>query len=75
LYTFTVCHRGPGAFGAEVPYVIALGELVEQPRPCLVLGNLVGYAIEDIRVGMPLSIAYQEIPGEDITMWRWVARG
>ena len=29
LYTFTVCHRGPGAFNAEVPYVIALGELAE----------------------------------------------
>jgi hypothetical protein len=23
---------------------------------------------------MPLKIAYQEIPDEDITMWRWVAR-
>ena len=33
VYTFTLCHRGPGAFNAEVPYVIALGE---QPRHCLV---------------------------------------
>jgi uncharacterized protein len=74
VYTYTVCHRGPGAFNADVPYVIALGELVEQPRPCLVLGNLVGTAIEDIRVGMPIEVAYQDIPGEDITMWRWVAR-
>jgi uncharacterized OB-fold protein len=54
--------------------VIALGELAEQPRPCLVLGNLVGTAIEDIRVGMPIEIAYEDVPGEDITMWRWVAR-
>jgi hypothetical protein len=23
---------------------------------------------------MPIEIAYQDIPGEDITMWRWVAR-
>jgi uncharacterized OB-fold protein len=53
VYTFTVRHRGPGAFNAEVPYVIALGELAEQPRPCLVLGNLVGTAPEDVRVGMP----------------------
>ncbi len=73
LYTYTVCHRGPGAFGAEVPYVIALGELVEQPRPCLVLANLVGYPPEDVRVGMDLEIAYQDIPGEEITMWRWTA--
>jgi len=74
LYTFTVCHRGPGAFNADVPYVIALGELVEQPRPCLVIGNLVDTPIEDLRVGMPIKIAYQEIEGEDITMWRWMAR-
>jgi uncharacterized protein len=57
-----------------VPYVIALGELAEQPRPCLVLGNLVGTPIEDIRAGMPIEVAYQDIPDEDITMWRWVAR-
>ena len=74
MYTFTVCHRGPGAFNAEVPYVIALGELAEQPRPGLVLANLVGTAPEDVRIGMPIQIAYQEIPGEDITMWRWIAR-
>jgi hypothetical protein len=74
LYTFTVCHRGPGAFQSETPYVIALAELVEQPRPCLVLGSLVGSPPEEVRIGMPLTIAYQEIPGENITMWRWVAR-
>jgi uncharacterized OB-fold protein len=74
VYTYTVCHRGPGAFNADVPYVIALGELTEQPRPCLVLGNLVGTPIEDIRVGMPIEVAYQDIPDEDITMWRWVPR-
>ena len=74
LYTYTVCYRGPGAFDADVPYVIALGELAEQPRPCLVLGNLVGSDIESLRVGMPIKIAYEAIPSEDITMWRWVAR-
>jgi hypothetical protein len=75
LYTYTVCHRGPGAFNDDVPYVIALGELVEQPRPCLVLGNLMGIAAGDIRIGMPITIAYQDIPSEDITIWRWVVRG
>ena len=73
LYTFSVVHRGPGAFDAEVPYVVALGELVEQPRPCLVLGTLVGSDPADLRIGMPLAIAYQDVPGEDVTMWRWVA--
>jgi uncharacterized OB-fold protein len=74
VYTFTVVHRGPGAFDADVPYVIALGELIEQPRPCLVLGNLAGMPPEEVHIGMPIQIAYQGIPSENATMWRWVAR-
>jgi uncharacterized OB-fold protein len=74
LYTFTVVHRGPGAFDADVPYVIALGELIEQPRPCLVLGNIVGIEPGRLEVGMPLEIAYEDIADEDVTLWRWVAR-
>lgn len=74
VYTYSVIYRGPGAFDADVPYVVALGELTERPRPCLVLANLVGTDPEEIRVGMPIQIAYQDIPGEDITLWRWVAR-
>jgi hypothetical protein len=46
-------------------FFVALGELAEQPRPCLALANLVGTAPEDVRVGMPIQIAYQEIPGEE----------
>jgi uncharacterized OB-fold protein len=72
LYTFTVVHRGPGAFSLEVPYVIAMGELVEAPRPCIVLGNLVGTPPEELSIGMPIRIAFQDIPAEDATMWRWV---
>ena len=73
LFTFTVVHRGPGSFNDDVPYVIGLAELVEQPRPCLVLGNIVGIDIDQISIGMPLQVAYEDIPGEDVTMWRWVS--
>jgi uncharacterized OB-fold protein len=31
LYTFTVVYRGPGAFGEEAPYIIAVAELPEHP--------------------------------------------
>jgi uncharacterized OB-fold protein len=72
VFTYTVVHRGPGAFDADVPYVIALGKLSEQPRPCLVLGTLVGCDPAEVQVGLPIQIAYEDIPGEDITMWRWV---
>ena len=33
VYSYTVSHRGPGAFDADVPYAIVLGELAERPRP------------------------------------------
>jgi uncharacterized OB-fold protein len=74
VYTYSVIYRGPGAFDADVPYVVVLGELAERPRPCLVLANLVGTDPDQVRVGMPIQIAYQDIPGEDVTLWRWVAR-
>jgi uncharacterized OB-fold protein len=74
VYTYSVIYRGPGAFDADVPYVVVLGELTERPRPCLVLANLVGTDPDHVRVGMPIQIAYQDIPGEDVTLWRWVAR-
>src|SRR5882757_4534719 len=67
IYSFTVVHRGPGAFDFDVPYVVVLGELIEQPRPCLVLGNLVGTPSEELYIGMPIRLAFEEIPDEDIT--------
>jgi uncharacterized OB-fold protein len=72
VYSYTIVYRAPGAFTADVPYVIVLAELEEQPRPCLVLGNLVGIDVADVRIGMPVEIAYEDIPGEDLTLWRWV---
>jgi hypothetical protein len=74
LFSFTVVHRGPGAFDADVPYVLALGQLVEQPRACNVLANLVGVDPETVRIGMPIKIGYVDIPDEDVTMYQWLAR-
>lgn len=72
IYSYTVVHRGPGAFQDDVPYVIALAKLVEQPRPMLVMGNLVGTPPEGVRIGQSVRIAYHDIPGEDVTMWHFV---
>jgi uncharacterized OB-fold protein len=74
VYSFTIVHRGPGAFDADVPYVLALGQLTEAPRRCNVLATLVGAAPEEVHIGMPVSIGYVEIPSEDITMYQWVPR-
>jgi uncharacterized protein len=74
VYSYTVVHRGPGAFDADVPYVIALGRLAEEPRPMLVLATLTGCPPEQVRIGMPIHIAYRDIPSENATMWHWAPR-
>jgi uncharacterized OB-fold protein len=74
VFSFTVVHRGPGAFDADVPYVLALGQLVEHPRPCNVLANLVGIDPEAVRIGMPIRIGYVEVPDGDVTMYEWLPR-
>ena len=77
LYSYTIVHRGPGAFGPEVPYVIAYAELDEgndNQRPVIVMGNLIDCAHEAIEIGMPLDIAYEDIPDEDVTLYRFVPR-
>jgi uncharacterized OB-fold protein len=75
VYSYTVSHRGPGAFDAEVPYAIVLGQLAEQPRPMLVLGNLVNFPVDQISIGMPIRISYLDVPDEDVTLWQWQAAG
>ncbi|HLY82035.1 MAG TPA: OB-fold domain-containing protein [Acidimicrobiales bacterium] len=71
VYSYTLVHRGHGAFNDEAPYAVVMAKLAEEPRACIVLGNTRGIPNEDIHVGMPLQITYEEIPGEDVTMWRF----
>ena len=72
LYSYTVVHRGLGVFAEESPYVVAIGELVEQPRPCLITAQLVGTPWQDVRVGLPLQIGFVDIPDAHATSYRWV---
>jgi uncharacterized OB-fold protein len=71
VFSFSIVHRGPGAFDAEVPYSVVLAKLAEGPRPLIVLGNMVDCRNDEILVGMPIRIVYEDIPEEDITMWRF----
>ena len=71
IYTYTVVHRGPGVFQEEVPYVVALVKLHEHPRPVLVMGNVVGIPPDQVRIGQAVRIEFDDIPGEDVTMWHF----
>jgi uncharacterized OB-fold protein len=74
VFSYSIVHRGPGAFGAEVPYAVVLAKLVEEPRPMIVVGNTVDTPNESLRIGLPLEIVYEDIPGEDVTLYRFRAR-
>jgi uncharacterized OB-fold protein len=72
VWSYSVVHRGPGAFNDEVPYAVVLGKLTEEPRPMIVLANMVaGVDPETIRVGMPIRIVFEDIPEEDVTIYKF----
>jgi uncharacterized OB-fold protein len=71
LFTYTIVHRGLGAFNAEVPYVVGLVEMEERPLPMIVLGNIVDVPHDEIEVGMPLKMVFKDIEGEDVTLWQF----
>lgn len=74
VYSYTVVHRGLGPFAEEAPYVVAIGELIEQPRPCLVVAQLVGTPSQDVYIGQPIEIAFLDVPSAQATAFRWVVR-
>jgi uncharacterized OB-fold protein len=72
VYSYSIVHRGPGAFNDDVPYVLVLAELEERPRPMLVLAQLVDSPLDEVRIGMPIRVAYTDIEGEDVTLYSFV---
>jgi hypothetical protein len=62
VYSFYLMHQvyHPG-FLAEVPYPVVVVELDEGPR---ILSNLVGCKREDIRIGMPVEVAFEDLSDE-----------
>jgi uncharacterized OB-fold protein len=64
-------HRGPAAFAGDVPYVVVMVELEEQPQPMIVLGQLDDCPLDQVRIGLPVSVTFHDIPGEDVTLYRF----
>ena len=58
VYAVTVVHRAPGeAFKASVPYVVAIVELAEGHR---MMTNIVGVPPEQVKIGMPVSLVFEQ---------------
>ena len=62
LYSFALMHQVyDPAFAAEVPYNIAVVELDEGVR---MTANVVGCANEELRIGMPLVVTFEQVSEE-----------
>ncbi len=62
VYSFVVYHQvyHPG-FKEDVPYAVGLIELAEGPR---FLSNIVGCPLNQITVGMPVEVSFEDITEE-----------
>ncbi len=62
VYSFIVVHqRYDPSFAEDLPYNVAVVELDEGPR---LVTNLVNVKNDDIRVGMPVTVTYEDITDE-----------
>lgn len=62
VYSYTVAQAPTHpAFADDVPYVIAIVELAEGPR---ITTNIVGCEPEDVRVGMPVEVTFDDVTPE-----------
>ncbi|MDY6943364.1 MAG: OB-fold domain-containing protein [Pseudomonadota bacterium] len=60
VYAFSVMRKpGNPAMAAKVPYVVALITLEEGVR---FMSNIVNCAPEDVKVGMPVKVTWEELP-------------
>jgi uncharacterized protein len=64
VYTFTVSHYlGAPGFEKEMPYVVVLVELEEQ-EGLRVVGNLRDCPRDQVRVGMPVEVLFEDVTSE-----------
>ena len=61
--TFTVNYQ-PWMPGPELPYIVAIVEIAEQPSVRLTT-NLVNCAIDDVHIGMPVRVSFEHHPDPD----------
>jgi uncharacterized OB-fold protein len=71
VHTFTVNHQ-PWQPGVQVPYVVAIVELPEQDGLRLTT-NIVGCAPEEVRIGMPVHVTFEQVDDVFLPLFRPVA--
>jgi uncharacterized OB-fold protein len=57
IYSYTVNHRGAGAYAAAAPYVLAYVQLDEGPR---IMTNITGADHAALTVGLPVEVTFDD---------------
>jgi uncharacterized protein len=57
IYSYTINHRGEGAYQGSAPFVLAYVELDEGPR---MMTNIVEADEADLRVGLPVEVVFHD---------------
>jgi uncharacterized OB-fold protein/acyl dehydratase len=66
LHSYVV-HHHPPVPGRAAPYVVGLVELDEGVR---MVGNVIGCAPGDVRIGMPVRLVFERV-GDELTLPQW----
>lgn len=66
LYSYTVMHDAPApGFSGTLPYVVGVVELDEQDN-LLVTTNLLDVEPDELRVGLPLEVTFEELAPDTV---------
>jgi uncharacterized OB-fold protein len=68
VFSWVVCHP-PLLPAFQAPLVVLLVELAESPE-LRVVGNLIDEGGDEIEIGMPVEVAFEELT-EDVTLPQW----
>ena len=68
VYSYHVMHL-PGVPGFTPPYGVAVIELDEQPG-LLTVGNVLDCPLEELSIGMPVQVTFEEL-SESVTLPQW----
>ena len=67
VHTFTI-NRQQWMPGPDLPYVVAIVEIEEDPSVRL-MTNLVNVEAEDVQIGMPVRVVFEHHPDEGGDVW------
>jgi uncharacterized OB-fold protein len=78
VYSYTIIHHAANcALSPSIPYAVVLVAVDEAPG-VRVVGNLIDATVEDVAIGLPVEVVWDERPvddGEIVRLPQWRQRG